>query len=308
MDPLTHSLIGAVSAKGVKASPRRFWIMTWLGMVPDLDVLLNGFGGWAVLLQHRGITHSFVGLFLQAIFYSFLFKKYDKGPFGERALQYSIPMALHIFCDYLTSYGVPLFSPFSLANFSWDLAGSLNFFPVALTLLALFWLHKKKLHGWRAVTPVWAIWALYFVVVASGRSYAAHLTCAPSSMVTAIPSLSSPLSWRAVAVDAKNHDYRHYNVDIWSGSVTFLGRSPQPNNDFSVQKSLNSPLVQEFMKNNRWPTVRVKGTPTGWRVEWGSIIYSVRGMVRGKVAVDVDKDGHITNEQPIVSFWDPQLS
>jgi inner membrane protein len=308
MDPLTHSLIGAISAKSVKASPRRFWVMTLLGLAPDLDVFMNGFGAWATVFQHRGVTHSFLGLFVQALLYSFLLRTWDKGRFDERAFHYSLPLALHIFCDYVTSYGVPLFSPFSQATFSWDLAGSLNFFPVALTLFGLWWLHRRKLHGWIATAPVWGMWVLYFALVSSGRAYAARLTCAPPTMVTAVPSLSSPLSWRALAIDPKDHSYRHYAVDIWSGQVQFLGRTPQPNNEFPVQKSLNSPLVKEFIKNNRWPSVRVQETNVGWRVEWGSIIYSVRGMVRGKVAVEVAKDGQIITEKPIVEFWNPQLN
>ncbi len=308
MDPLTHCLIGAVSAKAVKASPRRFLVMGLLGLAPDLDVIMNVFGGWAHVFQHRGITHSFIGLFLQVIFYSALLKKWDKGSFNERAFHYSIPLALHVFCDYLTSYGVPLFSPFSLASFSWDLAGSLNLFPVALTIGALWFLHKKELHGWKATAPVWGMWVVYFMLMATGRGYAAKLTQGSGDMVTAVPSISSPLSWRALALDQKTNDYRHYEIDIWSGNVTFLGRSPQPGSDFPVQKSLNSPLVQEFMKDNRWPAVRVEETRSGWRVEWGSIIYSVRGMVRGKVAVNVSRDGAVTDQESVVSFWDPQLN
>jgi membrane-bound metal-dependent hydrolase YbcI (DUF457 family) len=308
MDPITHSLIGAVSAKGVKAPKRRFLIMTLMGMAPDIDVVMNVFGSWAVLFQHRGITHSLLGLAIQAIFYGYVFGKWDSGRFDQRVFHYSLPLGLHLFSDYLTSYGVPLLLPFSRASFSWDLAGSLNFFPIAFTVAALWWLQRKKMSGWRAVAPVCAIWAFYFVVVASGRSYAARLASSPGSQVTAIPSISSPLLWRAVAVDNQNKGYRHYNVDILTGHVTYLGSSLQPGNDFPVQKSLNSPLVQEFMKNNRWPTVRVSETARGWRVEWGSIIYSVRGMVRGKVAVAVDKDGHVVHEESVVSFWDPQLS
>lgn len=308
MDPLTHCLIGAVSAKAVKSSPRRFWVMALLGLAPDLDMIFNGFGGWAHVLQHRGISHSLVGIVLQAVFFSFVLSRWDKGPFRERALHYSLPLIFHVFCDYVTSYGVPLLSPFTLVNFSWDLTGSINLFPIALTLVGLWWLHTGRLSGWSATAPLWGIWVLYFVLASTGRSYASRLTSVPTANMTVIPSLISPFSWRALEFDHHNRDYRHYRVDILSGQVKFLGTSARPNGDFPVQRSMESALVKEFMENNRWPVVRVQTTREGWRVEWGTIIYSVRGMVRGKVVVHVDPDGKIMSEQPVVSFWNPELN
>src|SRR5690242_11931545 len=109
MDPLTHCLLGGMAAKTVGGSRRRFWIMVFLGAAPDLDVLASGLGSWAFALQHRGISHSLVGVFLQAVFYAWAFKSFDRGLFWRRAGHYSLPLALHVACDYLTSFGVPLF-------------------------------------------------------------------------------------------------------------------------------------------------------------------------------------------------------
>jgi len=306
MDPLTHCIIGSVSAKAVHASPRRFWLMTLLGLVPDFDVVFNSFGGWATLLQHRGLSHSFLGVILQAAILAFALKKWDKGPFKERAFHYSLPIALHVFCDYLTSYGVPLLLPFSHSHFSWDLVGSVNLLPLGISALAVLWMHKREKSGLKVTAPVWAMWALYFMLSFSGRSYAMRLAATPN--LTMVPSVVNPFSWRAVSLDAKSHSYKHYTVDLLTRKVEYLGHSAQPNGDFPVQMSMSSPLVKDFIKNNRWPIVRTEKVSSGWRVEWGTIIYSVRGMVRGKVVVDVAADGRILNEQSVVSFWDPPLN
>src|SRR5688572_27879989 len=105
MDPLTHVLMGGLAAKTLKVSPRRFWIMSLLGMAPDIDVLANGLGSWAFAIQHRGITHSFIGLIIQTFFYATVLGRYDKGIFRTRAWHYFFPLFFHLTCDFLTEYG-----------------------------------------------------------------------------------------------------------------------------------------------------------------------------------------------------------
>jgi hypothetical protein len=192
-----------------------------------------------------------------------------------------------------------------LTNYSWDLIGSLNLVPLAITIAGLWWLHKKEAHGWKATTPLWAVWAVYFGLAFSGRAYAAHLTSYPTA--TIVPSIVNPFGWRAVAVDESHHAYRHYDVNILKGNVTFLGASQQPGREFPVEKSLKSAIVQEFLHDHRWPVVRVIPTDGQWRVEWGTLIYSVRGMARGKVAVQIAADGRILSEENIISYWNPEL-
>src|SRR4051812_38611963 len=121
MDPLTHCLVGGMAAKTGGTSKRRFWIMCFLGSAPDLDVFFNGLGSWAWIIQHRGITHSLLGIVLQSLFYAWVFARWDQGPYRERAIHYSLPIGAHILCDYLTAFGVPLFSPFIFKEYSADL-------------------------------------------------------------------------------------------------------------------------------------------------------------------------------------------
>lgn len=306
MDPLTHCLMGAVAAKAVHADRRRFWIMAFLGMAPDLDVLANYLPGWAQLFQHRGLTHSLLGVLVQPFLFAFLLRAWDNGFFRIRAFHYSLPIFLHVLCDLLTSYGVPLLSPFRQTSYSWNLAGSLNFIPLGLTILGLTWLHRQQRSGWRATAPVWAMWALYLVFIFTGKTYAARLAEASPHPVVLVPSVMNPFSWDGVA--ASESDYATYVVDLLSGGVRVVGKYSRPGTEQPVQDSLKSPAVQEFVKRSRWPVVRVMKDGLLSRVEWGELVFSVRGLARGHVAAFVTADGHVLRDDNIVTFWNPDLN
>jgi hypothetical protein len=100
MDPITHSLVGGLAAKTVGTTKRRFWVMMFLGTAPDLDVLFNGLGSWAFWLQHRGISHSILGIVVQTLLYAWIFQKWDVGSYRQRAWHYFLPLFLHSFCGF----------------------------------------------------------------------------------------------------------------------------------------------------------------------------------------------------------------
>jgi membrane-bound metal-dependent hydrolase YbcI (DUF457 family) len=304
MDPLTHALVGGMVAKSVGTSRRRFWFMMFLGEAPDLDFLLSGLGGWAAIFHHRGVTHSLFGIVIQTVLYAALFARWDRGSFRVRALQYSIPLILHVFCDYLTSFGVPLLSPFSFRDFSADLVTGLNVIPAACMLIGLAWVHYQDKLGWRATRPMWAVWALYLFLSMSGKAYADKCVACPHP-ATVLPTMYNPLAWRAVYADPTTHTYHEDVVDLWNGHKTSEAPLPMPNGDFPVQASMKSSGVQSFLRDNRWPLVRVHQNHSGWTVQWGNLLFSHNGLVRGKVEVEISSDGSVLSERRIFNFWNP---
>ena len=308
MDPLSHCLVGGLTAKTVSDSKRRFWIMTLLGGFPDIDFIANSWGPWASFLQHRSMTHSFFGIFLLALMFSFLLRNWDDGPFGIRLFHYSLPLVFHIFCDLLTSFGVPLLLPFSERQFSLDVVGSVNILPIVIMGTALVWMHRKEIAGWRATRVVWVTWALYLCFLVTGKVFAAKITPMQEGPVTTLPNLYNPFSWRVVEQDTSLHVYKYFDVNLISHRSRPIGVAAMPGNDFPVQASMKSEMVQRLIKNNRWPVVRFFTTTEGWRVEWGNLIFSTRGQVRGKIVVDVSPEGKLRNESKVVDFWSPANS
>ncbi len=303
MDPLSHTLIGALGAKSVHANKRRFWIMAILGMVPDLDVLLGGLGSWAFIFQHRGMSHSLIGLVIQAIFFAFILARWDPGSFKLRALHYALPIGVHILSDYLTCFGVPFFSPFSTKEYSLDLVGSVNILPVLVTLAALVWLHRSERSGWKATRLIWAMWGLYLLVFISGKGYAGKILGNPS--INAMPTTFSTFTWRTVEEVDPSH-YQTRMVDLLNKSSGQISLLAKPGNAFPVQASLASPKVQKFLSENRWPMVQFSQKGDSWVVDWGTLLFSTRGLVRGKVRVEVSSTGEILSEKKIFTFWDPK--
>lgn len=303
MDPLSHALIGSLAAKSVGAMPRRFWIMTFLGVLPDVDVLFNYFGPWASELQHRGLIHSIPGLIGLALLLSFVLAKWDKGSFSVRLACYALPLFGHLLGDLLTSFGVPLFLPFDSTNYSMDVLGSLGVIPIALMIAGLTWLHQQNKNGFRSTIALWCLLGGYVLFMVSGKAYAASMI--PSGSVV-LPSLGNPFSWRAVQSDSEGRLYRTYQTNLWTGSRSETVAVPMPDENELVRISRHSPLVEDFLMDNRWPVVRISDTGRHHRVEWGTLIFSTRGLVRGKVAVVISDQGQILSEGKTFSFWDPR--
>ena len=163
MDPVTHSLMGGLSAKTARVSRRRFWIMMFLGVAPDLDLAVNLFPSASVFWGHHGLTHSIMGVVIQVLLYAVILSRFDPGPFRTRALHYTFPMALHVFCDFVTGYGIPLLAPFTFRNYSADIVGSLVIAPTLIMIAGLIHAFQKKEEGWRATKGVWIFWGMYML-------------------------------------------------------------------------------------------------------------------------------------------------
>ncbi|HZY61618.1 MAG TPA: metal-dependent hydrolase, partial [Edaphobacter sp.] len=191
MDPVTHLMTGAVLARSGfnRKAAYATLAMTLAAEAPDLDVLWSVRGPIAAFQHHRGWTHTFLGLPLEAavvVAVVWLFHRWrsrrGKGaepaaPIRWRLLYVFALIALlsHLLLDWTNNYGVRPFFPF---NPRWY-AGSLVFIiePVIFALLliglvapALFGLinnevgvQKPKFRG-----RGWAITALAGIVILWG--------------------------------------------------------------------------------------------------------------------------------------------
>jgi len=308
MDPITHCLVGALLAKSARAPRRRFWLMTLLGDLPDVDVLFAGLGPWAFWLQHRGITHSLLGVVIQAFLCGWLFARFDKGPLIERVTQYSLPLFFHLGCDYLTSYGIPLLSPFSFREFSGDLVPAVTVIPLAFMVIGLLYLHRKDRDGWSAVRPLWAAWAFYLLISMSSKTYAARLAEPVEGPMTVVAGLVNPLKWIAVVQKGSAYTYQPYAIDVLQGKKTIGALISTSSDGSAIRASLNSAEVKRFIETVRWPVARERIRIDGVDVEWGKMIFSSRGTVRGILNVHVAKDGTVTNVDHVFDFWNPAHS
>jgi inner membrane protein len=207
MDPLTHGLLGAVSARAVFGDrlPKGGAIVAGLAaMAPDLDLFINPSSDpTAIWINHRNFTHGLpfvpVGAALSAL--PFLAFKRFREPvvFGATLVAYFT----HPILDACTSYGTQLFRPFTDTRVAWDLVSVIDpFFTVPL-LAGLLWSVYRRTRGLGILLFI----AAYFIFC--GWQHARALTAQSqlaSERGTAVergrvmPMLFSPLLWRSVYI------------------------------------------------------------------------------------------------------------
>lgn len=126
MDNITHTLVGLVAAKAglERVSPYATTLCIVAANAPDADIITVLGGRWSYLQQHRGISHSIVGvlafaLLLPLIFYAgdWLAARVRKRPVRVRLRGLFIASLLlcasHPLMDWTNSYGVRPLLPWS---------------------------------------------------------------------------------------------------------------------------------------------------------------------------------------------------
>jgi inner membrane protein len=149
LEPITHFLTGACMGRAGlnRKTALATLTLTLAAEAPDLDVL-SRFGGPAFgFAHHRGFTHSFVGLPLDAaavVGFVYLIWRLRgrklKDPslpprWGLLFLYACLAGVSHILLDFTNNYGVRPFWPFSEKWYSWDIV--FIFEPILFAFLLL---------------------------------------------------------------------------------------------------------------------------------------------------------------------------
>jgi len=230
LEPVTHFLAGACLGRAGlnRKTALATLTLTLAAEAPDLDVL-SSFGGPAFgFAHHRGFTHSFLGVPLDAaVVTGFVYLVWRlrgrklKNPnlpprWGLLFLYACLAGLSHILLDFTNNYGVRPFWPFSERWYSWDIV--FIFEPIMFTCLmlglivpALFALIDKEI-GARQPGPrgrLAATLALIAIVLlwivrdfehrrAVNALEARTYNSADPLRVSAYPDLASPFRWYGV--------------------------------------------------------------------------------------------------------------
>jgi inner membrane protein len=149
LEPVTHFLTGACIARAGfnRKTALATLTLTLAAEAPDLDVVGRFRGAAFGFAHHRGFTHSFVGILLDAIaVVGFVYliwhlrgrkpNKFNLPPrWGLLYLYACLGGLSHILLDFTNNYGVRPFWPFSERWYSWDIVFIVE--PVMLVCLIL---------------------------------------------------------------------------------------------------------------------------------------------------------------------------
>ncbi len=149
MEPITHLLTGACLGRAGlnRKTALATFTLTLAAEVPDLDVLSRFRGPTFAFAHHRGFTHSFLGVPLDAaVVLGFVYLLWRlsgrkvKDPnlpprWGLLFLYACLAGLSHLLLDFTNNYGVRPFWPFSEKWYSWDIV--FIFEPVMFGFLLL---------------------------------------------------------------------------------------------------------------------------------------------------------------------------
>ena len=120
MDSITHIVLGAAIGElmlGKKIGKKAMLWGALAASLPDIDVLfLPLFNSVDGLLIHRGITHSFLFVFLSVPILGWIFSKFNwkrKATQKEWTLLFFVTILSHSLLDSCTMYGTGIFEPFN---------------------------------------------------------------------------------------------------------------------------------------------------------------------------------------------------
>ncbi|HEX3027965.1 MAG TPA: metal-dependent hydrolase [Clostridia bacterium] len=138
MDPVTHAVIGMTVSK-ITGNGLDFSNPVYAGIIagsvfPDIDILLQKWGDYVYLKNHRGVTHSIIGLFVSAALIAVVIGGiYHVADIQNIFLWSLIGCLSHSFIDIFNPYGTKLLWPFSDKKFSISLV--ILFDPVCVGTL-----------------------------------------------------------------------------------------------------------------------------------------------------------------------------
>ena len=200
MDTISTGIGGALLAKALpehERGPRGVWAVTLASLLPDADVFADFLldDPLADLTQHRGFTHSLLGLGVMAPLVAWLLWRFSKDK-NYRQLLALVTLGLlwHLFTDLATSWGTMVFHPFSRQRVVWDLLFIIDFAFTGILLLPQLaaWIYRRPNGAARRAGLAWALLVSFTALVLAwaspffGRPFDAALLLLLSSVLAGL--------------------------------------------------------------------------------------------------------------------------
>ncbi|MGE3536666.1 MAG: metal-dependent hydrolase [Candidatus Tectimicrobiota bacterium] len=179
-DNLTHGLAAALLAQA--GFQQRYGAVATLALVvgselPDLDALYRFAGPVADFVHHRGFTHSILGgLGLAMLGAALLWSLWRTQPYWRHVWLVYMGVLLHIWMDYLTSYGTQILLPFDAGRYTSDTVFIVDYTYSAIMIIGLVlvrMVRQQRQRRYLAVAPVWLLLGATFWLSATTLSEAA---------------------------------------------------------------------------------------------------------------------------------------
>jgi inner membrane protein len=283
MDPLTHTMAGAVLARaGLDRRgtlPLAATTLILAANAPDIDILAMFLGSYAGLAFRRGWTHGPVALLLLPLAVTGMMLAWDRWvrrrgargasltPLDARAtlLIAFIGVVSHPALDWLNTYGIRLLLPFSGQWFYGDAVFIID--PWLWVLLAAALLPWRRTRGRVRIVGVAAA---AYVTAMIGASIAAESTARRAAEAAGLagieevmyqPAPAQPHRGSVIVATGEAYTLGDFRWLAPAGDRVTLRRDPIPRGDWmtsEVREAMKDPRVRDFLVWSRFPFVRVE--------------------------------------------------
>ncbi len=158
MDLFSHGLLPYLLGNFFKRRKEEITAFVLGGIAPDIDIFImwiNSLYPTSFLITHRGITHSLFFGFFTGILVLYLASRNSIKNRVRRYVDFKpvvtfrtvvfayMGVIMHLFLDYTTTKGVPLFYPFEAARYSAEVFFYTDMYLTVLSLIIIIYLYKK---------------------------------------------------------------------------------------------------------------------------------------------------------------------
>ena len=303
MDLFTHFLVPYIILAAVKSKNKLAGAFG--GISPDFDTI---FVAWIGILSpnlfifsHRGITHSFIFGFVTSTIFLYVISRKQVNQFIGNIIKRDITVKftkitvaiayfgvlIHLFLDYLTTLGIPLFFPFSITRYALNLYQSLDLVTIILAAIVMLIIYMKINYKYKK-----AAMAIFMIILISFGGLRAYekvnilddetptLTGNYSNL--SIYPTNNIFEWNVVKINSQNTSYIVSQYNGWKNqesNIQIFNTPSVENGNYSA--GLNAikiadrlPVVKQFKWNSYYTVVNARYNNTKWDVTYSNIINS----------------------------------
>ena len=303
MDLFTHFLVPYIILYALKSKNKLAGAFG--GISPDFDTI---FVAWIGILSpnlyifsHRGITHSFIFGFVTSTIFLYVISRKQVNEFISNLIKRDLSVKFtkttvaiayfgvltHLFLDYLTSLGIPLFFPFSITRYAAEIYQSLDLLTLILAAIVMIILYMKLNKNYKKAAM--AIFMIILISFGGIRGYEKLNVLeieTPTlngnySQLSVYPT-NDMFAWNVVKRNSQNSSYIVSKYNTWSNQESNINvfNTPSVENGSysSAQNAINIantfPAVKQFKWNSYYTLIDANYNSTKWDITYYNILNS----------------------------------
>jgi inner membrane protein len=306
LDLITHFLVPYIILVAVKSKNKLAG--GFGGISPDFDTI---FVAWIGILapqffifSHRGITHSFIFGFFTSTIFLYVVSRKQVNEFISNLIKRDLTVKFtkttiaiayfgvltHLFLDYLTTLGIPLFFPFSITRYAADLYQSIDLLTTILAAVVLLIIYMKVNYKYKkAAMAIFMIILISFGGIRAYEKFNVLDVETPTlngnySQLSVYPT-SDMFSWNVVKRNSENTNYIVSGYNTWYNKESNIRLYTTPSvENGNYSSALNAikiadalPVVKRFKWNSYYTLVNANYNSNKWDITYYDILNSYTG-------------------------------